>query len=490
MLMQAVVGLSFGDEGKGSTVDWLVRRHNAGLVVRFNGGAQAGHNVVLPDGKHHCFSQFGSGTFAGANTLLSRFMLVNPQSFLREDAHLRELGYMPIVMVDERAIVTTPFHIAVNQIAEVARGKGSHGSCGMGIGETKLDERNGFALRVGDLLAGRDQLKAKLFDIQDRMLARATKLLAESQSEHAPQSAPFMGVLCDTSVEGILDRYKAFTDRIMVGEDSKSMRLAGVGGVVFEGAQGVLLDEYHGFHPHTTWSDCTFRNAIALAGEAFPHREHGPVRKIGVLRSYLTRHGAGPLVTEDHFAHTEEPHNTYGQWQGRWRTGHFDLVMARYALDAVNGVDGLVLTHLDSHIAMKRGGCGGATAGQWAGGAVCDRYEMPTTEEPLPRDMFQLSTIGVPRQILNIRATPVPRDSQDALEQEPSRLARMAQLTLTLAECKPRFMDPDWHENLGGTGYAMALAERMNAYHKSNPPLVGVSFGPTYRDRFAIEENS
>src|ERR1700689_3707681 len=88
-----VAGLLWGDEGKGATVDALTHRFNAGLIVRYNGGSQAGHNVVLPDGRQHCFSQFGSGTFyPGVKTHLSRFMLVNPMNMSNEYAHLHELG--------------------------------------------------------------------------------------------------------------------------------------------------------------------------------------------------------------------------------------------------------------------------------------------------------------------------------------------------------------------------------------------------------------
>src|SRR5437773_11389748 len=88
-----VIGLAFGDEGKGSIVDFLTRRYNAHTVVRFNGGPQAGHNVVTSDGRHHTFSQFGSGTFVpGVRTLLSRFVLIEPYAMFKEAAHLNDIG--------------------------------------------------------------------------------------------------------------------------------------------------------------------------------------------------------------------------------------------------------------------------------------------------------------------------------------------------------------------------------------------------------------
>jgi adenylosuccinate synthase len=115
---------------------------------------------------------------------------------------------------------------------------------------------------------------------------------------------------------------------------------------VFEGAQGVLLDEWVGFHPFTTWSTCTFENASSLL------REHGsPIDayRLGVLRAHATRHGAGPFPTscaELPPAVTEE-HNASGPWQGHFRIGWLDAVLSRYAIAACGRVDGLALTHLD-----------------------------------------------------------------------------------------------------------------------------------------------
>jgi adenylosuccinate synthase len=117
--------------------------------------------------------------------------------------------------------------------------------------------------------------------------------------------------------------------------------------VVFEGAQGVLLDEWAGFHPYTTWSTCTFANALALL---HAHRFDGEVTRFGVLRTYLVRHGAGPFPTEDKSldAHLPEHHNEHGPWQGHVRRGWPDALLARYAARACGGVDALALTHLDA----------------------------------------------------------------------------------------------------------------------------------------------
>jgi adenylosuccinate synthase len=138
-----VVDLGYGDAGKGTVVDWLCSRADAGpvhAVVRFNGGAQAAHNVVTSDGRHHTFAQFGSGSFIpGVRTHLSRFVLVDPLALAGEAAHLASLGVrdaLDRVTVDRDALLATPYHRAANRARELARGDRRHGSCGMGIGET------------------------------------------------------------------------------------------------------------------------------------------------------------------------------------------------------------------------------------------------------------------------------------------------------------------------------------------------------------------
>src|SRR5437763_7917023 len=115
-----VVDLAFGDSGKGLLTDFLVRRTGARMVVRYNGGAQAGHNVVAPDGRHHTFAQFGAGTLVpGVRTFLSRFVAVHPTALLREEAALAGIGVADAfgrIAVSEAALVITPFHQAANRL--------------------------------------------------------------------------------------------------------------------------------------------------------------------------------------------------------------------------------------------------------------------------------------------------------------------------------------------------------------------------------------
>jgi Adenylosuccinate synthase len=354
-----VVDLGFGDAGKGTVVDWLCARgpEPVHAVVRFNGGAQAAHNVVTPDGRHHTFAQFGSGTFTpGVRTHLSRFMLVDPLALAAEARHLAELGVpdaLDRLTVDADALLTTPYHRAAGRARELARGAARHGSCGMGVGETVAyslahpDE----APRVGDCLSP-GRLRRRLAVLRDHY-----RDLFPDSGEPVPD------------VAGCVAAYTAFAGRVRIVGGDHLATLLRTGNVVFEGAQGVLLDEWHGFHPYTTWSTTTFANAETLLAEA-----GATGVRLAVVRAYQTRHGPGPFVTEDPVLTAElpDPHNGHNRWQGAFRVGHLDLVALRYALAVTGGADELAVTHLD--VARRRPGL-----------RACHAYRIgPTVVDRLP----------------------------------------------------------------------------------------------------------
>lgn len=345
-----VIDLGFGDAGKGLLTDHLVRRTGATVVVRYNGGAQAGHNVVTPDGRHHTFAQFGAGTFVpGVRTFLSHHFLLHPTALLLEGRALQGKGVGDVfsrLRVSERARVITPFHQAANRLRELARGGARHGSCGVGVGETVQDalEHPEETVFAGELREPA-RAKRKLQRIRERkhegLRALLSALSASPQAareralfEHAP--------VIDAWLEQAAHLVKL---GLVVPDATLRTWMAESPATVFEGAQGVLLDEWHGFHPFTTWSCCTADNALALIAESGLDVD---VERVGVLRSHTVRHGAGPLPTE-----TEElrpalsEHNVPNAWQGHVRYGWFDAVLARYALDVVGGVDALAITHLD-----------------------------------------------------------------------------------------------------------------------------------------------
>ena len=177
-------------------------------------------------------------------------------------------------------------------------------------------------------------LRRKLCRIQQRYWE-------EFSSHRGALSADRLGASELALLEGseALERFIAEAD--LVATRVSECRPEG-GAVIFEGAQGVLLDEWRGFHPYTTWSTCTFDNALDLVGEW-----GGQAVRLGVVRSYATRHGAGPFPTEDRALDIPEPHNGWGPWQEGFRRGWLDLVLLRYAVEACGGLDGLAVTHLE-----------------------------------------------------------------------------------------------------------------------------------------------
>ncbi len=307
-------------------------------MVRFGGGPQTAHNVIGDDGTHHTFAQFGSASLRGVPTTLSRFMLVNPFNLVTEGDLLHEkTGWNPFpdLLISENALLITPIHVWLNRKREEARGGGAHGSCGEGIGETRLFHirHREFAPVMGDLTYGNI---AGLTDKLQQLYAYAQEQIGE--------------VWNDGDIASLFEQYQDMVDGQflnIVSDDVISERIAS-GFTIFEGSQGVLLDESFGFHPHTTWSSVTSENAQVLLAEAGKPR--GEV--IGVVRSYLTRHGFGPFpseVTGDDVwvERFPEAHNTYGRYQGGWRRGLLDLSLLDYAVRANKGVDKIMVTHLD-----------------------------------------------------------------------------------------------------------------------------------------------
>jgi adenylosuccinate synthase len=213
--------------------------------------------------------------------------------------------------------------------------------------------------------------------------------------------------------------------------------------VVFEGAQGVLLDETWGFHPFTTWSRCTAGNALELIAECGPGTE---VIRVGVLRSHAVRHGAGPLPTETELVRPlVSEHNTLNAWQGRVRYGWFDAVLARYALDAVGGVDALALTHLDllRHLPTWRVCTGYArTAGQGDAGPLT---RLDTSSPPTLEGQARLAE-------LLARVTPVLAACEPREDAVLDRLEQVLERRIELVSRGPRASDVSLRSPLPGIG--------------------------------------
>lgn len=306
---QIVVGAGFGDEGKGHVVNALVSRalNTPGreglkvMVVRFNGGHQAGHTVVHK-GSRHVFSSFGSGTLQGAPTYWGPACTFYPVAFMREYQDLLNMNVMPEIYVNPWCPVTTPFDVNSNCSDQLNL---KHGTTGTGFGATIDRHEHHYKLFFMDLFID-SVLKIKLKNIMDYYEANNTVMLGK-----------------------FLDVIKAMKKlaTLHMAEPSILTHYQ----LIFEGAQGILLDQDYGFFPHVTRSTTTTKNALSMALDSSSVTYY-------VTRCYQTRHGNGPMTNRQHplvldHKNTLGETNRTNRYQGDFRVAPFDMDLFKYALD-------------------------------------------------------------------------------------------------------------------------------------------------------------
>jgi adenylosuccinate synthase len=318
MSSSVVVGLQWGDEGKGK-VSYLLSR-GADAVVRFQGGANAGHTVVL-EGRRLKFNILPAGSAAGARPVVGSGCLVDVERLGREVEMLQSIGVSAKPLISRYAGVVLGLHKVLDVSLETLRGEGI-GTTKMGIGPAYADKCLRIGLRMGDLskieaVAGKLALIGRFHNL-------TTGDDLERLADVGPRMAQFVG---DTS-------------SYLVG------LLKGGGRVVFEGAQGALLDLDYGTYPYVT-SSHTLAGSASI-GSGVPHSMLGEV--VGVLKAYTTRVGGGPFPTEIHGGLAEEIRSSgveYGTTTGRpRRVGWLDIPALKYTC-MLNGVSWLAVTKID-----------------------------------------------------------------------------------------------------------------------------------------------
>jgi len=328
-----VIGTQWGDEGKGKIVDLLTDR--AKVVVRFQGGHNAGHTLVI-GGKKTVLHLIPSGILRdGVRCLIGNGVVVSPQALVDEIDMLESQG-VPVhsrLNISEACPLILPYHVALDHAREIARGKSAIGTTGRGIGPAYEDKVSRRGLRLGDLLH-RERFAAKLGEVLDY---------------HNFALKQYYKV--DTvDFQRVLDEALAISERITpliadIPEMLHQYQKQGVD-IMFEGAQGALLDIDHGTYPYVTSSNTTAGNAGTGSGvgpRAFDYI-------LGITKAYTTRVGSGPFPTEldDAFGrHLAEKGHEFGSTTGRpRRCGWFDAVALRRS-NNINSVSGLCITKLD-----------------------------------------------------------------------------------------------------------------------------------------------
>ena len=329
----AVIGSQWGDEGKGKVVDWLSER--AHVVVRFQGGHNAGHTLVI-DGVTYKLSLLPSGIVRpGKLSIIGNGVVIDPFALFSEIEAIGKLGVAVTpenLRIAENAPLILPVHRHIDQISENARGKGKIGTTGRGIGPAYEDKVARRAIRVCDL-ADKDMLREKI-----------EALLAYHNTLFKAVDAPVM------TVEEILTPLMEIAPRLLalstpVWRLLHDLRREGKR-ILFEGAQGAMLDVDHGTYPFVTSSNTLA--GMATIGSGVGLNAVGYV--LGITKAYTTRVGSGPFPTEltdDIGATIGKVGHEFGTVTGRpRRCGWFDAVMVRQAVK-IGGIHGIALTKLD-----------------------------------------------------------------------------------------------------------------------------------------------
>jgi len=319
-----VVGANLGDEGKGLVTDYLANKFSDSIVIRFNGGGQAAHTVELEDGRRHVFRHMGSGTLRGVPTLLSEHFIVNPGSFNREyiavpQDHIK-------VFAHRQAMLTTPYDWLLNQRVEEKRGEEQHGTCGMGINETVTRVGAGYGTFLSDIFDSK-LLKEQLSIIRDTYVPKRAKeldinpkyIMEYNISDYLEDCDLMSHLVIPVSSYNILNLFK---------------------NKIFEGAQGLMLDEYHRNFPHVTRSRTGVNNATQILKTLGQKRAEVHY----VTRTYLTRHGNGPLPFEGEVEAKEDNTNKHNADQGTLRFAPLNLNLLKESItNDLENHSGLIL---------------------------------------------------------------------------------------------------------------------------------------------------
>ena len=322
----AIVGLQWGDEGKGKITDFF--SSNVDVVVRYQGGNNAGHTVVVKNKKYR-FHLLPSGGLQGKKLVIGNGVVINPKVLIEEIEMLGRYSKVDL-MVSDRANVIMPYHISLDGIDEERLKNKKIGTTKRGIGPCYSDKIARHGIRMADLI-DRRILKERLnmiFLIKEKIFnAYGLKFdiykILEEYAEYGKKLKQFVG---DTIyyLNSIIDEKE----------------------ILFEGAQGFLLDIDYGTYPYVTSSNPVAGGIATGAGVSL--RKIDEI--IGVLKAYITRVGAGPMPTEEHGeigGYLATKGNEFGTTTGRRRRcGWLDLVAAKYA-SMVNGIDGIAITKLD-----------------------------------------------------------------------------------------------------------------------------------------------
>lgn len=455
----SVNGIALGEETKGNTVQSIVRDLNAHTVWR-SGGWQGGHHIVHDDGREFAFSFFGVGTFDGAETYL-KHMVISPADLFQEAMMLEEKGIdhpLSMITIDQDCISTTPFHSGISRVREILREKDRKGTIGKGVGEAVRDSTNpDLTIRAGDF---RDREKvARIADnIRRAKLREAERLITTHPGVAPPEVFDELEILKDESLVEVTADASYYLSKMVAITDDEYLRelLNRSGSIINEISHGTLHHPWYGFVPHVTQIDPTGQAVIdSVRSQGYK----GNLSRVGIVRSYMTRHGAGPLPSyNEEMSRTlvETHNNSANDWLGEFRTGNFDIVALKYALSISGGpkaFDGLVISYLDVLKGKE----------SWE---ICEAYEYLGQADDL-EDYFQFDRDG---KIIGIKKYPDTRDD--------AHYKHQLRLTELIRNCRPMLITIT-----AKPGRTLEEAFISYVEEKLKVPVVGTAYGPKLSER-------
>lgn len=364
-------GMQFGDEGKGTFVDYLIYNQNIDCIVKYNGGSQASHTVITPSRIVHKFSQLGSGMFSEkCHTYLTDNMVINIENLLVELDVFSSKTKIPIpelinrIHIHENCFIVTPYHKLINKLRELSKGDNRRGTVGTGVSEVQylLNEQKKFpceqplGLMIKDIYNhyNNNSIIERLQALQEYVLSFylqnqeiISKNIPDELKENLSKEISFL--LHPKAFFTIASHYitefkyarKEFNlQKCLYSNYDSAIRT--YHNAIYEGSQGLLIDNVYGIKPNTTFLDTTNSFALSLS------HANDVTHKIGITKAFMSRHGLGIFPTESSTVSNQisDENQNFSFWNGKIRFGWFDSILVRYA-QSINKVNELYLSALD-----------------------------------------------------------------------------------------------------------------------------------------------
>lgn len=483
-------GMQFGDEGKGTFIDYLAHEKQVDAIIRYNGGSQSSHTVITKEGTLHKFSQLGSGMFLDkCHTYITENMVVNLDNLMVELEFFSKATGVPIpklirrMHIHENCFVVTPYHKLLNHLRELSKGKNRRGSVGTGVSEVRYllqeQEKNPLfpyerplGLQVKDIyqkytnnsIIGRlEALQAYVEEFYHQNQSAIWRNMPKEMMENMKKEIEYLLYpkaffkIASDYVRNLKHAPKEFNlSSCIYTTYEQSFRKECVN-TIWEGSQGLLIDGKYGIKPNTTFLDTTNHFALSIA------YLYDNVKKVGIAKAFTSRHGLGvfPTETEEVSSRVLDENQSEAFWNGKIRFGWLDAILLRYA-QKINEVDELYLSCLDQ-------------LSDFETIKICNTY---LYHGKIGKEFAKLFEYEVTQEG-SIRITDIKENGE--------------QLSKYLEKCIPEYVEmPGWQEDITKAISKEQLPPKCRAYISriemlTNIPITVVSVGPTRENKVKIK---